>query len=240
VYCRYTDGDNSRLITTDTIKNTVNILAKQNPVTPPELFASIVGTHFITFYPHINKSIVTIAVQRWSRMVVDGKPHPHSFLRDGTDTRNLEAEITEGAGISIRSSISGLMVLKSTGSAFHGFIKDEFTTLKETWDRVMSTEIECGWAFKHFAGLEAVKGATDAFDSAYESARNITLKTFAEELSESGQDAIYMMGERILEVVPLVDTVDYTLPNKHFFEIGKLLYDSDSVVEANEDRFELA
>jgi urate oxidase len=219
--CRYTDGNNSRLVTTDSIKNTVNILAKENPVTPPELFASIVGTHMTTFYPHIHKSTVSIVVHRWSRMVIDGKPHPHSFLRDGTDTRNVMAEIVEGAGISFRSTISGLVVLKSTGSEFNGFIKDEFTTLKETWDRVMSTEIECGWTWKHFAGLEAVKDAASAFDSAYESARDITLKVFAEENSKSGQDAIYKMGERILEVAPLVEAVDYTLPNKHFFEIGK-------------------
>jgi len=215
----YTKGDNSPVVATDSIKNTVNILAKQNPVTPPELFASIVGTHFIDFYKHIHKSIVSIVVHRWTRMIIDGKPHPHSFIRDGTETRTVEATITEGEGIEIRSAIAGLVVLKSTGSTFYGYIKDEYTTLKETWDRVLSTEIDCGWTWKHFSDLDAVRKVVQEFDPAWESARNITLKTFAEELSASGQDCIYHMGELLLKEVPGIEAVDYTLPNKHFFEI---------------------
>ena len=156
-------------------------------------------------------------------MIINGKPHPHSFIQDGTETRNVEAEVTEGDGIAIRSHIAGLVVLKSTGSQFYGFIKDEYTTLKETWDRVLSTEIDCGWTWKHFSGLDDVKSATSVFDPAFDTARNTTLTVFAEQLSKSGQDCIYQMGELILKDVELVEAVDYALPNKHFFEIGELI-----------------
>ncbi|RQM06436.1 hypothetical protein DH86_00002275 [Scytalidium sp. 3C] len=217
----YSTGDNSVVVATDSMKNTVYIKAKEHPVTPPELFASILGTHFVETYSHIHTAHVKIVTHRWTRMTIDGKPHPHSFLRDGNETRNVEAAIHRGRGIEIRSGIVGLLVLKSTGSAFHGFVRDEYTTLGETWDRILSTEVDCGWTWKTFSGLEAVKQSIPKFDKAWESARNITLKTFAEENSPSVQNTMYKMSEQILAAVPEVQEVDYSLPNKHYFEIGR-------------------
>ncbi len=203
------------------MKNTIYIKAKENPVTPPELFASILGTHFIEQYSHITTANVKIVTHRWTRMVIDGKPHPHSFFRDGEETRNVEARIIKGKGIEIRSGIVGLLVLKSTGSQFHGFVRDEYTTLGETWDRILSTSVDCGWSWKLFSGLPAVKEVIPKFDKAWEDARVITLKTFAEEESASVQATMFKMSEKILEAVPEVENVDYALPNKHYFEIGK-------------------
>jgi urate oxidase len=218
---RYTKADNSVVVATDSVKNTIYIKAKQHPVTPPELFASILGTHFVETYAHITTAHVKIVTHRWTRMTIDGKPHPHSFYRDGAETRNVEAVIRKGAGIDIRSAIAGLLVLKSTGSQFHGFVRDEFTTLPEVWDRILSTEVDCGWAWRTFSGLSAVKAAVPRFDQAWAAARGITLKTFAEEDSPSVQNTMYKMSTRILSAVPDVETVDYSLPNKHYFTVGK-------------------
>ncbi|KAI9646891.1 hypothetical protein NHQ30_004891 [Ciborinia camelliae] len=215
----YTKADNSVVVATDSMKNTVYIKAKEHPVTPPELFASILGTHFIDTYPHLTAANIKIITHRWTRMTIDGKPHPHSFYRDGNETRNVEAVAKRGEGIDIRSGIVGLLVLKSTGSQFHGFVRDEFTTLPEVWDRILSTDVDCGWAWKTFAGLDAVKEAIPKFDKAFDDARNITMKTFAEEDSPSVQNTMYKMCGSILEAVPEVETVDYSLPNKHYFEI---------------------
>jgi len=146
----YTKADNSVVVATDSMKNTVYIKAKENPVTPPELFASILGTHFVETYPHITTANIKIVTHRWTRMTIDGKPHPHSFYRDGNETRNVEAVIRKGQGIDIRSGIVGLLVLKSTGSQFHGFVRDEYTTLPEVWDRILSTDVDCGWQWKTF------------------------------------------------------------------------------------------
>jgi urate oxidase len=151
-------------------------------------------------------------------MDIDGKPHPHSFFRDGQEVRVVESVTREGEGISIRSKIEKLLVLKSTGSAFHGFHRDEYTRLPETWDRILSTEIEAGWKWKLFKSLADVK-ATD-FDVAWQAARDITLKVFAEDNSASVQATMYKMCEQILAKVPLVEAVDYSLPNKHYFEVG--------------------
>lgn len=215
----YTKADNSVVVATDSMKNTVYIKAKEHPVTPPELFASILGTHFVESYPHIHAAHIKVVTHRWTRMTIDGKPHPHSFFRDGAETRNVEAIVREGKGIEIRSGIVGLLVLKSTGSQFHSFVRDGYTTLPEVWDRILSTDVDCGWAWKTFPGLVAVKEAIPRFDQAWEDARSITMKTFAEESSPSVQNTMYKMCELILKAVPDVDAVDYSLPNKHYFEI---------------------
>ncbi|KAI9052262.1 hypothetical protein LZ554_003619 [Drepanopeziza brunnea f. sp. 'monogermtubi'] len=215
----YTKADNSVVVATDSIKNTIYIKAKEYPVTPPELFASILGTHFIEAYAHITVANVKVITHRWTRMAIDGKPHPHSFYRDGNETRNVEAKITKGKGIDIRSSIVGLLVLKSTGSAFHGFVRDEYTTLPEVWDRILSTDVDATWVWKTFAGMSAVNAAIPNFDKAWNDARSITMKTFAEESSPSVQNTMYKMCEKILEAVPDVSNVEYKLPNKHYFEI---------------------
>ncbi|KAL8835698.1 MAG: hypothetical protein Q9170_003200 [Blastenia crenularia] len=215
----YTQADNSVVVATDTMKQTVYIMAKQHPVTPPELFGAIVASHFVETYKHIHCAQVKIKVHRWTRMTVDGKPHPHSFFRDGAETRNVEAVAYDGKGIEIRSAIAGLLVLKSTGSAFHGFIRNEYTALQEVNDRILSTEVDCGWKWDTFAAVKDVEAAVPKFDEAWNNAREITLQTFAKDESASVQNTMYKMCEQILAAVPMVKAVDYSLPNKHYFEI---------------------
>ncbi|KAL7269585.1 hypothetical protein RUND412_007737 [Rhizina undulata] len=216
----YTKADNSVIVATDSMKNTVYVLAKQHPVTPPELFASTVACHFTSKYSHIHAAHVKVITHRWTRMTIDGKPHTHSFLRDGSETRNVEAVSRKGTGITIKSGIQGLLVLKSTGSAFHGFVRDDFTTLGETFDRILSTEVDAVWEWRSFKSLAEVKARIPLFDKAWEDARNITLETFANDNSASVQATMYKMADKILSAVPEVNTVDYSLPNKHYFEIN--------------------
>ncbi|KAI9038454.1 urate oxidase [Aspergillus affinis] len=216
----YTKADNSVIVATDSIKNTIYILAKQNPVTPPELFGSILGTHFVTKYKHIHVAHAHIVTHRWTRLTVDGKPHPHSFVRDSEEKRTVQVDVTEGRGIAITSGLSKLTVLKSTASQFHSFLRDEYTTLKETWDRILSTDVDASWAWKPFASLDEVRTVVPKFDATWERAREVTLKTFAEDNSASVQNTMYKMAEQILAYQPLVETVDYSLPNKHYFEIN--------------------
>jgi len=215
----YTEADNSVVVATDTMKNTTYIMAKQNPVTPPELFASILGTHFIETYKHIHIAHIKVITHRWTRMTVDGKPHPHSFFRDGAETRVVEADVIEGKGIEMRSAISDLLVLKSTGSEFHNFVRNDFTTLPDVYDRILSTSVDAGWKWKTFSGMDEVKKEVDQFDETWAKAREITFRLFALESSPSVQNTMYKMCNEILAAQPLVEAVDYSLPNKHYFEI---------------------
>ena len=218
----YTRADNANVVATDTQKQTVYIMAKLHPVNPPELFAAILGQHYLDEYKWMTAAHVWVTVHRWTRLTVDGQPHPHSFMRDGTETRTVEAVARRGQ-ISIKSSIKGLLVLKSTGSQFWGFHRDEYTRLPETWDRILSTEVEASWNWSEFNSLDQVKKQADdgAFDQAWNDARQITLETFAKENSPSVQNTMYLMSEQILAKAPGVKSVEYKLPNKHYFEIGE-------------------
>lgn len=201
------------------MKNTTYIMAKQNPVHPPELFASILGGHFIDTYKHIHSAHIKIVQHRWTRMTIDGKPHPHSFYRDGNEKRIVEADIIEGKGIEIRSAITDLLVLKSTGSEFHHFVVNDYTTLKDTYDRILSTSVDAGWKWSPFKDVAAVQKSVAEFDETWNKAREITFRLFAIEESPSVQNTMYKMCGQVLAAQPLITAVDYSLPNKHYFEI---------------------
>lgn len=80
--------------------------------------------------------------------------------------------------------------------------------------------MDATWEWAPFKTLQDVKAAVPEFDDAWEKARAITLRTFAEDDSASVQATMYKMADQILAVVPRVNHVDYALPNKHYFEIS--------------------
>ncbi|KAK9378645.1 uncharacterized protein V2V93DRAFT_375439 [Kockiozyma suomiensis] len=215
----YLQADNGPIVTTDSMKNTTHILAKKNPVSPPELFASILGAHFVDTYDHIHKSFIHIIQHRWTRYAVDGAPHEHSFIRDGAEVRVVDAEVHEDGKIFLSGGISDLLVLKSTGSAFYGYIQDKYTTLPETRDRIMSTSVDATWKYDVFNGVDAVRASVSSLEKGYKSARDITLKIFATDESASVQATLYRMAKQIIDDNSLVNQVSYALPNKHYFDI---------------------
>ncbi|KAF2723148.1 uricase [Polychaeton citri CBS 116435] len=215
----WTKADNANIVATDTQKQTVYVMAKLHPVNPPERFAAILAQHYIDTYSHIHVAHIDIVVHKWTRMNVEGKPHPHSFLRDGDEKRTINCVARRDGGISIASGVKGLLVLKSTGSQFWGFHRDEYTRLPETWDRILSTEVQATWHWRRFSNLKEVEDEQDIFEKAWEDANTITKETFAKENSPSVQNTMFLMSEQILAAAPRVDSVDYSLPNKHYFEI---------------------
>lgn len=164
----YTQADNSPVVATDSVKNTINYLTKvldPSIVLVPELFSLHIAQHFLSLYPHLSNCDVEITQLKWSRIVLateDGGEHKHSFLRNGDDKRivSCKAGRFQGGGereakvLELKGGIKDLLVLKSTGSAFHGFFKDEFTTLKPVNDRIFSTAVECLCEYRG-AGLDS-------------------------------------------------------------------------------------
>lgn len=218
----YTKADNASIVPTDTIKNTCWIIAKQNEVWPIERYASILADHFVTRYSHIHAAEVHVIQHKWSRYDVQGKPHPHSFVKDGAEVRIATVYRKEGQPFLISSGLKDLTVLKSTGSMFYGYHNCEYTTLKETWDRILSTDVDATWTWipSKVASLSQVVALADKgeFDTAFNLARNVTLEIFALENSPSVQATMYNMSDRILKEGPLLDSVSYSLPNKHYME----------------------
>lgn len=214
----YTKADNSVIIATDSIKNTVYIKTKENPVTPPERYAAVLGSHFIETYSHITTAKVDIISDHWTRMEVSGQSHPHAFVRKGAERRLVQTEVGTGK-IVVRSGLYDLALLKSTGSQFNGFIRDEYTVLPDVWDRILSTKVHCLWTWELFASLGAVHAAAPKFDEALTNAREITMKVFAEEESASVQNTMYKMCTQLLHAIPDVQVVEYKLPNMHYHPI---------------------
>lgn len=216
----YTKADNSPIVPTDTVKNTILIEAKKTDVWPIERFAAHLARHFTTKYSHVSGIEVTIVQQRWTKFDVNGKVHPHSFKNEGPETRNTFLTFDKASNkVSIESSIKDLTVLKSTGSMFYGYNVCDYTTLKPTKDRILSTDVDATWKFQSsLKTLDDVfeKADKGVFDNVYNYARKVTLETFALENSPSVQATMYNMAHEILDKSCSVDTVTYQLPNKHY------------------------
>ena len=201
----YASGDNTKVVATDTIKNTINILAKKHLGDDIEQFATTIGEHFLGKYKHVARVNVSIDERRWQRMEPDGTPHPHSFVGRSDSTAFTEGIFTRTEK-TLHSGIRDLLILKSTGSGFEKYLKDEFTTLPETSDRILATSFSARWKFDQ--SRENYRNANDAILSAM-------LKVFAENYSPSAQTTLFQMGEAALAACPGISQIDLAMPNKH-------------------------
>jgi urate oxidase len=195
----HTAGDNIAVLPTDTMKNTVNALAKTWSGEQIEEFACQLVNHFLGNNPQVSRVRIEIEQRQWTRLDAT------SFARGSEEKRTTEVSGVRG-GIEIQSGIENLIVLKTTGSSFEGYKKDRYTTLKETNDRILATAITARWAYRD---------ASVAFGPCWQRAREAILKTFMERESPSVQHTAYAMGEAVLRDVPDVAEIRLTLPNKH-------------------------
>ena len=140
----YVDGDNSKVIPTDTMKNSVYGIARKHGVESIEAFAQALANHFYGSFDHVDSATVSITESLWSRIDSGGKPHPHGFVGGGSEQNTCRVAQTSG-GTKMISGLRGLQVLKTTDSGFEGFLQDPFTTLKETNDRIFATTITAEW-----------------------------------------------------------------------------------------------
>ncbi|MGW4208727.1 factor-independent urate hydroxylase [Lentzea sp. NPDC004789] len=196
-------GDNAKVLATDTQKNTVYAFAKQAPVGEIEDFALRLGRHFVSSQEAITGARILIDEHSWNR--IDG--HDHSFVQ-GSNEKRTTAVTIEGSQAWVVSGVRDLVVLKSTGSEFHGYPKDPYTTLKETNDRILATSVTARWRYV---------GTDVDWAKSFAEIRSIMLKTFADKHSLSLQQTLYAMGEAVLQSRQEVAEVRLSMPNKHHF-----------------------
>jgi len=200
------DGDNSKILPTDTMKNTVYSVARNSAAASMEDFATELIDFLLSRNPQVVTATVTVESTMWKRLTVDGKPHPTSFMRGSGEVQTATISRAQDSSRSIHSGFKNLVVMKTADSAFEGYIQDELTTLKPTSDRLFCTAVTAEWRY-----------ASDIsdFDSARAALREAMLKTFAEHKSKSVQQTLYAMGRSALERVAEVDQIDVIMPNKH-------------------------
>lgn len=204
-------GDQAAILPTDTQKNTVFAFAKEKGVRSIEEFGLTLGDHFIESTPKATGARIEIEEYAWDRISIDGAPHDHAFVRNGAETRTTVVTV-EGRGADrqawVVSGLRDLIVAKTTGSEFWGFLTDKYTTLQETTDRILATSLIARWRYD----------TTDVdFDKSYGQIRAMLLRRFAEVHSYALQQTLYAMGQSVLEEFPEVAEIKFKAPNKHHF-----------------------
>jgi urate oxidase len=204
----HTDGDQSQVLPTDTQKNTAFAFAKKHGVTSPEDYALALARRLVEATPSATSALVRVEEYAWDRITVGGAGHDHSFVRRGAEVRTTEIELSSEAA-HVVSGLKELTVLKSTGSEFKGFLKDEYTTLPEADDRILATALTARWRY-------ADRGRID-WNATYDDVRALLLATFATTYSRALQETLYAMGRAVLEAHPEIEEISFAAPNKHHF-----------------------
>jgi urate oxidase len=218
----HTKGENKKILPPDTMKNTVYALARQYPVEAVEDFALHLIEHFLTYNEQVSRVRIEASENPWSRIPHGTKPHAFAFVRaSGQEKRTATLSGTR-EGITIRAGIRDLDVLKTTKSAFEGFLRDPYTTLKEDRDRILSTSIRAEWLYE---------GDEIEFSPVWHSVRQTLLETFAEHDSKSLQHTLYAMGEAVLATFDHIREIHLLLPDKHFNLVDLSAFGMDNPAE---------
>jgi urate oxidase len=200
----YVDGDNTGLLATDTMRNVVYALAKEDPLQDIESFGARLVKHFLEAGPGVTRVRIHLVEHPWNRL------QEHAFQRGGGGNR--VATVTgDGGELQIEAGIDDLFVLKTTESGWEGFLRDQYTSLPETSDRILATIITARWSYG---------GTPDDYGASWSAVRETILESFADHYSPSVQFTLHHMGTAILDARPEVQRISFSLPNRHH-----LLYD---------------
>lgn len=200
----YEQDDNALCIPTDTMKNTVYVVAKQTTIESPEQFATVLAQHFVATYPQVSATRIEVTESRWERIRIGGDAHDHAFTRAAAK-RTASAQAGGDAPL-LAGGVCELEVLKTTGSGFVGFHQDRYTTLQQDDDRIFATSVEAQW--------EISDRAADA-NAIYDDAVATILEVFATHRSPSVQSTMFLSARTLLDRIAAVQTVHMTMPNQH-------------------------
>ena len=205
----YTAGDNSGVLATDTMKNTVYALAAASPPAQPETFGLTLAKHFLDRNARLERVGIDLTERAWARIRSSGRDDPYAFVGRGPDAR-VARVLVDRTTTTVSGGVADLLILKSSRSAFTGFIQDDLTTLPETADRILATSLTATWRYG--------PGDVD-FGLAWGTVRQTLLESFAAHDSASVQHTMYAMGEAVLARVPDVVDIHLVMPNKHHLPV---------------------
>ena len=204
-------GDQDLVLPTDTQKNTAFAYAKERGVGAIEDYALALARHFTDDIESVTRARVDVDEYRWERISVNGSGHPHAFVRSGQEIRSAAAVIDVAGPVTrewVVSAIRDLVLLKSTGSQFTGFLRDRYTTLAEAADRILATSLTARWRYAR----------TDVpWDEAFAQVRQILLERFAVPHSRALQQTLWEMGSAVLAARDDIAEIRLSAPNKHHF-----------------------
>jgi urate oxidase len=215
----YTHADNSTSVSTDTIKNVVNVVARENTGLSPEEFCQVLAKKYLDTYPQIASVAITSHETKWNRLSFGGKPHPHSFVLDSNGKPTVELTATRGGSSTLSSGIDGFAFMKSTQSGWENYVKDRYTTIPPTADRMCATSMVASWKW---SAKPQNYLATNA------KILDTVLEVFGTTYSMSVQDSLYRMGEAALAAVPEISEIGMACPNMHFILMNLSAFGMDN------------
>jgi urate oxidase len=204
------EGDNSHVVATDTQKNTIYAFAREG-IGSPEAFLLRLGDHFTSSFDWVTGGRWEAESYSWDRIQAHGAAHDHSFVRNGQEVRTAVL-VRDGADRHLISGLKDLTVLKSTQSGFVGYPRDKYTTLPETTDRILATDVSARWRYNPGTDF----GSLD-FNKSYEDVKALLLEGFTEKYSHALQQTLFDMGTKVLEAHSEIDEIKFSMPNKHHF-----------------------
>ncbi|PIA54355.1 hypothetical protein AQUCO_00900709v1 [Aquilegia coerulea] len=235
----YVNGDNSDIVATDTMKNTVYAKAKEcSEVVSVENFAIELGRHFTSFYHQVTTAIIKIVEKPWERVCIDGQPHEHGF-KLGSERHTAEVTVKKSGSVLMTSGIEGLALLKTTMSGFEGYIRDKYTLLPETRERMLATEISTSWRYS-FESLSTVPIKPLYFSERFLDVKKVLVDTFFGPpregvYSPSVQSTLFYMAKAVLNRFPDVASIQLRMPNIHFLPVNLPSKDSPNIVKFEDD-----
>ena len=223
----YERGDNRTILPADTVRNTVYALAKLYPIEQIEQFAQELINHFLTGNPQVRKVRVDIAEHRWDRITFGQKPHPWSFAPAAGELRTAIVTATRDA-VLIEAGIDNLRVIKTAGSGFQGYLRDPFTTLQETSDRLLATNLKATWQYSD---------NEIPFSAYWHGVRDAIVDTLVEHESRSMQNTLHAVAEAVLERYSDIAEIHLWLPNTdcRLVDLGCFGLDNNNEVFAPAD-----
>jgi urate oxidase len=202
----FTDADNSTSTSTDTIKNIVNVTARENLGLGTEEFCLVLAQRYLDLYPQVTGVSVTAHETKWSRLAIDGTPHPHSFVLDSNGKPTVEVTGNRD-GLAMSSGLDGFTFMKSTESGWENYFTDKYSTLQPTADRICATSMVASWKWS---------GKPASYSAANAKILETLLKVFSTTYSPSVQNSLYHMGEAALAAVPEISEISMACPNIHY------------------------
>jgi len=219
----HTLGDNSKILPTDTMKNTVYFVARESKAESIEQYAMELVDYILTRNPQVSEAEVVIQSHLWKRMTIDGAPFPTAFMRGSNEVQTTKVSRKQGAAFAIVSGFDGLSVLKTAKSGFVGYIKDSLTTLPETTDRLFGTVVKAEWPYT----AAAIEEGLD-FNKVRRHLREVMLAAFAHHDSLSVQQTLYAMAEAAIGHADVIDEIYLLMPNKHSLLIDMKRFDREN------------
>lgn len=215
----FVEGDNSKILPTDTMKNTVYSLARNSAATCMEDFAKELVEFLLHRNPQMSGAEVSVSEKAWQHLECGGQPQPTAFIQGSQEVQTTRVAKNRAREWSVESGFANLVVMKTSGSAFENYIQDSLTTLQPSKDRLLGTAVSGRWTYSP---------STTAFTPLRAKAREILLAEFAKHESKSVQHTLYAMGKAVLEQLSEIEDIELTMPNKHCLPVDLSHFGQDN------------